>query len=124
MERFTTFQKVLLYVAIAVFMTYILMPFFEMFMASLRPLEHLFRSLGVALFLEGIIDTLAKLVFDLLSTARMVRHKFLNIVDFPAEDDALLTSLLEVLVHFFLTFKFCHTKFASVFLYNLIAFKY
>ena len=44
MERFTTFQKVLLYVAIAVFMTYILLPFFEMFMASLRPLEHLFRS--------------------------------------------------------------------------------
>ena len=44
MERFTIFQKVLLYVAIAVFMTYILLPFFEMFMASLRPLEHLFRS--------------------------------------------------------------------------------
>ena len=44
MERFTTFQKVLLYLAIAVFMTYILLPFFEMFMASLRPLEHLFRS--------------------------------------------------------------------------------
>ena len=44
MERFTIFQKVLLYIAIAVFMTYILLPFFEMFMASLRPLEHLFRS--------------------------------------------------------------------------------
>ena len=44
MERFTNFQKVLVYAAIAVFMTYILLPFFEMFMASLRPLEHLFRS--------------------------------------------------------------------------------
>ena len=44
MERFTIFQKVLLYAAIAVFMTYILLPFFEMFMASLRPLEHLFSS--------------------------------------------------------------------------------
>ena len=44
MERFTIFQKVLLYAAIAIFMTYILLPFFEMFMASLRPLEHLFRS--------------------------------------------------------------------------------
>ena len=44
MERFTIFQKVLLYASIAVFMTYILLPFFEMFMASLRPLEHLFRS--------------------------------------------------------------------------------
>ena len=44
MERFTNFQKVLLYAAIAIFMTYILLPFFEMFMASLRPLEHLFRS--------------------------------------------------------------------------------
>ena len=44
MERFTIFQKVLLYAAIAVFMTYILLPFFEMFMDSLRPLEHLFRS--------------------------------------------------------------------------------
>ena len=44
MVRFTIYQKILLYAAIAVFMTYILLPFFEMFMASLRPLEHLFRS--------------------------------------------------------------------------------
>ena len=44
MERFTIFQKILLYLAIAVFMTFILLPFFEMFMASLRPLQHLFRS--------------------------------------------------------------------------------
>ena len=40
MERFTIFQKVLLYAAIAVFMTYILLPFFEMFMASLRPVSY------------------------------------------------------------------------------------
>ena len=44
MGRFNIFQKILLYIAIAVFMTFILLPFFEMFMASLRPLEHLFRS--------------------------------------------------------------------------------
>ncbi len=44
MEKYTFFQKILLYIAITVFMTYILLPFFEMFMASLRPLEHLFRS--------------------------------------------------------------------------------
>jgi len=44
MDRYTLLQKIGLYAAIAVFLTFILLPFFEMFMASLRPLEHLFRS--------------------------------------------------------------------------------
>jgi len=44
MERFTFVQKIFLYLGIAVFLTFILLPFFEMFMTSLRPLEHLFRS--------------------------------------------------------------------------------
>ena len=44
MGRFNIFQKILLYIAIAVFMTFILLPFFEMFMASLRPLDHLIRA--------------------------------------------------------------------------------
>jgi len=44
MERFTFVQKFFLYLGIAVFLTFILLPFFEMFMTSLRPLEHLFRS--------------------------------------------------------------------------------
>lgn len=44
MDRYSKLQTILIYVAIAIFLTFILLPFFEMFMASLRPLEHLFRS--------------------------------------------------------------------------------
>jgi len=44
MDKFTFFQKLLMYSAIFVFMTFILLPFVEMFYASLRPLDHLFRS--------------------------------------------------------------------------------
>ncbi|MCP4208050.1 MAG: carbohydrate ABC transporter permease [Shimia sp.] len=44
MDRYTKLQLVGIYAALAVFLTFILLPFFEMFMASLRPLEHLFRS--------------------------------------------------------------------------------
>ncbi len=44
MDRYTKLQMVGIYAAMAVFLIFILLPFFEMFMASLRPLEHLFRS--------------------------------------------------------------------------------
>ena len=44
MNKYTTLQKILLYLSIAVFLTFILLPFVEMFYASLRPLKHLFRS--------------------------------------------------------------------------------
>ena len=44
MDKFTLVQKILLYTAILIFMTFILLPFVEMFYASLRPLDHLFRS--------------------------------------------------------------------------------
>jgi len=44
MDRYSKLQIVGIYAAIIVFLTFILLPFFEMFMASLRPLEHLFRS--------------------------------------------------------------------------------
>ena len=44
MEKHTLFQKAGLYLAVTVFMTFILLPFLEMFLASLRPLQHLFRS--------------------------------------------------------------------------------
>ena len=44
MDRYTKLQVVGLYAAIAVFMLFMLLPFVEMFLASLRPLEHLFRS--------------------------------------------------------------------------------
>ena len=44
MNKYTIFQKILLYLSIAVFLTFILLPFVEMFYASLRPLKHLFRS--------------------------------------------------------------------------------
>ena len=44
MDRYTKLQMAGIYAAVAVFLIFILLPFFEMFMASLRPLEHLFRS--------------------------------------------------------------------------------
>ena len=44
MDRYTKLQLVGIYASLAVFLAFILLPFFEMFMASLRPLEHLFRS--------------------------------------------------------------------------------
>ena len=44
MDKFTLVQKIFLYSAILIFMTFILLPFVEMFYASLRPLDHLFRS--------------------------------------------------------------------------------
>jgi len=44
MNKYTTFEKIFLYFSIAVFLTFILLPFVEMFYASIRPLKHLFRS--------------------------------------------------------------------------------
>ena len=44
MNKYNLFEKILLYLGIFIFMTFILLPFVEMFYASLRPLEHLFRS--------------------------------------------------------------------------------
>ena len=44
MDRYSRVQLVAIYACIAVFLTFILLPFFEMFMTSLRPLEHLFRA--------------------------------------------------------------------------------
>ncbi len=44
MDRYTKLQMLGIYVATTIFLIFILLPFFEMFMASLRPLEHLFRS--------------------------------------------------------------------------------
>ena len=44
MDKYTLLQKIFLYVAILIFMIFILLPFVEMFYASLRPLDHLFRS--------------------------------------------------------------------------------
>jgi len=43
-NNYTFFEKVFLYFGILIFMTFILLPFAEMFYASLRPLDHLFRS--------------------------------------------------------------------------------
>ena len=44
MDKYNLFEKILLYSGILLFMTFILLPFVEMFYASLRPLDHLFRS--------------------------------------------------------------------------------
>ena len=44
MNKYNIFQKIFLYFSIAIFLTFLLLPFVEMFYASLRPLKHLFRS--------------------------------------------------------------------------------
>ena len=44
MNKYNIFQKIFLYFSIVIFLTFILLPFVEMFYASLRPLDHLFRS--------------------------------------------------------------------------------
>ena len=44
MDKYSFFEKTFIYSCIFVFMTFILLPFVEMFYASLRPLDHLFRS--------------------------------------------------------------------------------
>jgi len=43
-NKYNIFQKIFLYFSIVIFLTFILLPFVEMFYASLRPLDHLFRS--------------------------------------------------------------------------------
>jgi multiple sugar transport system permease protein len=44
MDRYTLLQKIGIYAGIGVFLVFILLPFFEMFMTSLKPLNHIFRS--------------------------------------------------------------------------------
>ncbi|SLN50160.1 carbohydrate ABC transporter permease [Roseisalinus antarcticus] len=44
MDRYSRLQTLVIYAALAVFLTFILLPFVEMFMVSLRPLEHLFST--------------------------------------------------------------------------------
>jgi multiple sugar transport system permease protein len=44
MDRYTLWQKIGIYFGIGVFLIFILLPFFEMFMTSLKPLNHIFRS--------------------------------------------------------------------------------
>jgi multiple sugar transport system permease protein len=43
-DRYTLLQKIGIYFGIAIFLLFILLPFFEMFMTSLKPLNHIFRS--------------------------------------------------------------------------------
>ena len=44
MDRYTLLQKIGIYICIAIFMTFILLPFFEMFRTSLSPMSHLFHA--------------------------------------------------------------------------------
>ena len=43
-DRYQTWQVVGIYISAFLFLGFMLLPFFEMFMTSLRPLNHLFRS--------------------------------------------------------------------------------
>ncbi len=44
MDRYSPWQTVLIYVCIFFFLLFMLAPFLEMFLTSLKPLEHLFRT--------------------------------------------------------------------------------
>jgi len=44
LDKYKLYEKIILYFSITVFLIFILLPFVEMFYASLRPLDHLFRS--------------------------------------------------------------------------------
>jgi multiple sugar transport system permease protein len=44
MDRYTLLQKIGIYAGIATFLTFILLPFFEMFRTSLSPMSHLFHE--------------------------------------------------------------------------------
>ena len=44
MDRYTLLQKIGIYVGIGLFLTFILLPFFEMFRTSLSPMSHLFHE--------------------------------------------------------------------------------
>ena len=44
LDKYKLHEKIFLYFCILIFLTFILLPFVEMFYASLRPLDHLFRS--------------------------------------------------------------------------------
>ena len=43
-DKYSALEKLGLYIAIGIFLTFMLLPFVEMLLASLRPLTHLFRS--------------------------------------------------------------------------------
>jgi len=49
MDKYTLMQKIGIYVSIALFILFMLLPFVEMFIASLRPLTHLFSRPDVPL---------------------------------------------------------------------------
>lgn len=44
MNRYSLLQTIFIYICILVFLVFMLLPFFEMFMTSLRPMNHLFRT--------------------------------------------------------------------------------
>jgi len=44
MDRYTLLQKIGIYIGIALFVTFILLPFVEMFRTSLSPMSHLFQQ--------------------------------------------------------------------------------
>ena len=43
MDKYSLPRKIAIYFCIALFLTFMLLPFVEMFIASLRPLTHLFH---------------------------------------------------------------------------------
>ena len=49
MDKYSLLQKIGIYTSIAIFLLFMLLPFVEMFVASLRPLTHLFTRPDVPL---------------------------------------------------------------------------
>ena len=82
MDRYTLLQKIGIYVCIAIFMTFILLPFFEMFRTSLSPMSHLFHAPYELWSDEFSFDAYYKM-WDKVPTSKTFRHTMLQIKRAP-----------------------------------------
>ena len=68
MDKYSLLHKIGLYTSIALFITFMLLPFVEMFIASLRPLTHLFSRPDVPLGeTMGFVDFMSRFWSDKMS---------------------------------------------------------
>ncbi|MBC8257454.1 MAG: carbohydrate ABC transporter permease [SAR324 cluster bacterium] len=102
MGKYTLLQKTGLYLAMTVFMTFILLPFLEMFMASLRPLEHLFRSP----YQFWSNDMSFQAYFDIWNTVPMLARYIFNSVFLASVTTALCLSFVIPAAYAYARFHF------------------
>ena len=68
MDKYTLLQKIGIYASIVVFITFMLLPFVEMFIASLRPLTHLFSRPKIPVGeTMGFLDFMSRFWSDKMS---------------------------------------------------------